>query len=169
MPRPLDETPRWCPSTTLASCAAARGTTSNPRLVARVFGAANPPLRVRLLSCLIQPLGTLGIAGVAAGAFAVFVGRDGPSATRIDFEAVAQVAQVAQVTSRQVHELARFVEQVDPQALLQFASLASGSSLALASGFSAAALALLYRRLQPTMTARAASAASLAPRVRRAA
>ena len=85
MPRPLDETPRWCPSTTLASCAAARGTTSNPRLVARVFGAANPPLRVRLLSCLIQPLGTLGIAGVAAGAFAVFVGRDGPSATRIDF------------------------------------------------------------------------------------
>ena len=120
--------------------------------------AANQPLRVRLLGCLMQPLGTLGIAGVAAGAFAVFVGRDGSSITRIDIEAVAQVAQV---TSRQVHELALFVEQVDPQALLQFASLASGSSLALASGFSAAALALLYRRLQPTLTARAATAARL--------
>lgn len=158
MPRPLDETPRSYPTTTLASCGAARGTTSNPRLVARVFAAANQPLRVRLLGCLMQPLGTLGIAGVAAGAFAVFVGRDGSSITRVDIEAVAQVAQV---TSRQVHELALFVEQVDPQALLQFASLASGSSLALASGFSAAALALLYRRLQPTLTARAATAARL--------
>lgn len=155
MPRPPDDTRRPGQPQAIASFGAARGTTSNPRLVARVFAAASTTLRVRLLSCLMQPLGTLGIAGVAAGAFAVFVGRDGPRDTRIDVEAVAQVAQV---TSQQVHELASFVEQVDPQALLQFASLASGSSLALATGFSAAALALLYRRLQPAITARAATA-----------
>lgn len=123
-----------------------RAATPGPRLVARLFAAAGNPLRVRLLHCLMRPLGTLGTAGVAAGAFAVFVGRDDRGGVPLDSEAIAQVAQL---TSRQVQELALFVEQVDPQALLQFASLASGSSLALATSFSAAALVLLTRRLQP--------------------
>lgn len=126
--------------------ARAREAAPSPRLVARLFAAAGNPLRVRLLHCLMRPLGTLGIAGVAAGAFAVFVGRDGGGGAALDAEAIAQVSQL---TGQQVQELALFVEQVDPQALLQFASLASGSSLALATSFSAAALVLLTRRLQP--------------------
>jgi hypothetical protein len=116
--------------------------TPSSRLVARLFAAAGNPLRARLLACLMRPLGPLGLAGVAAGAFAAFVSpRDG-SEPRIDLEAVAQLS------SRQVHELAHFVEQVNPQALQQFASLVSSSPLAMAT-FSASALALLYRRLQP--------------------
>lgn len=157
MPRPLDPTPRSCPPGPAAPAVTERGAASTCGLVARVFSAASHPLRVRLLNCLMQPLGTLGIAGVAAGAFAVFVARDS-AGTRIDVEAIAQVAQV---TRRQVHELASFVEQVDPQALLQFASLASVGSLALASGFSAAALALLYRRLQPVSAPHGTAAARL--------
>ena len=114
----------------------------NSRLVARLFNAAAAPLRISLLRCLMRPLGTLGAAGVAAGAFVAFVDRRGAEAP-IDAEAVSQVS------GQQIHELAHFVEQVDPQALQQFVSLASGSSLAMATSFSAAALLLLYRRLQP--------------------
>lgn len=125
-----------------------RGAAPSPRLVARLFAAAANPLRVRLLHCLMRPLGTLGIAGVASGAFAVFVGREGGGTAALDADAMAQVARL---TSQQVQELALFVEQVDPQALLQFASLVSLSPLAVTTTFSAAALALLYRQLQPRL------------------
>jgi hypothetical protein len=135
----------------------ARVGTPSSRLVARLFAAAGNPLRVRLLRCLMQPLGTLGAAGVAAGAFAAFLNRHGGADAQIDPEAVSRLS------SQQVVELAHFVEQVDPQALQQFASLASGSSLAMAT-FSAAALVLLYRRLQPAATLRAV--ADSAPGVR---
>jgi hypothetical protein len=111
--------------------------------VARLFTAAGAPLRMRLLRCLMQPLGTLGAAGVAAGAFASFLSRQGGLDPNLDPDAVARVS------SRQVLELANFVEQVDPQALQQFASLVASSPLAMAT-FSASALVLLYRRLQPT-------------------
>jgi hypothetical protein len=122
--------------------AAGRTGTPTPRLVARLFAAAGNPLRVRLLRCLMHPLGPLGAAGVAAGAFATFLNPRGGTELVIDLDAVAQLS------SRQVHELAQFVEQVDPQALQQFASLASSSPLAVAT-FSASALVLLYRGLQP--------------------
>lgn len=127
--------------------AAAPAGTRGPRLVARLFASAGSPLRVRLLRCLIRPLGPLGAAGVAAGAFAAFLDARGGS------EPVIAQDAAARVTSQQVHELAHFVEQVDPQALQQFASLVSGSPLAMAT-FSASALVLLYRRLQPGSTGR---------------
>lgn len=121
--------------------APARSAAPGPRLVARLFAAAGNPLRVRLLRCLMRPLGPLGAAGVAAGAFAAFLNPRGGSEPVIEPEAVARLS------SGQVQELAHFVEQVDPQALQQFAGLASSSPLAMAT-FSAAALVLLYRRLQ---------------------
>jgi hypothetical protein len=127
---------------TAADDVAARAAIPNSRLVARLFAAAGNPLRISLLRCLMRPLGTLGAAGVAAGAFVGFLDRRGADAP-IDAEAVSQVS------SQQIYELAHFVEQVDPQALQQFVSLASSSSLAMATTFSAAALMLLYRRLHP--------------------
>lgn len=117
-----------------------------PRLAARLFAAAGNPLRARLLRCLMRPLRLLGAAGVASGVFVMFIDRrDGD--LHIDADAVAQVS------SQQLFELARFVEQVDPQALQQFASLVAGSPLALAT-FSASVLLLLSRRLQPTTAPR---------------
>ncbi len=120
--------------------AATRTVSLTSRLVARLFNAAGNPLRARLLRCLMRPLSLLGVAGVASGAFVAFIDRRGGE-LRIDAEAVAQVS------SQQMLELARFVEQVDPQALQQFASLAANSPLALAT-FSASVLLLLSRRLQ---------------------
>ncbi len=64
------------------------------------------------------------------------------------------------MSSRQIYELAHFVEQVDPQALQQFAGLVSSSSLAMATTFSAAALVLLYRRLQPALAQRESAGTS---------
>jgi hypothetical protein len=127
--------------TILTDRIAARAGTPAARLVARLFAAAGNPLRVRLLRCLMHPLGTLGAAAVAAGAFAAFLDPRGGT------EPVIDPAAVAQLSSRQVHDLAQFVEQVDPQALQQFASLAASSPLAMAT-FSAAELVLLNRRLQ---------------------
>ena len=80
-------------------------------VIPAALAAAGNPLRVRLLRCLMRPLGPLGAAGVAAGAFAAFLDPRGGGEPVIDLEAAAQVS------SQQVHELARFVEQVEPQAL----------------------------------------------------
>jgi hypothetical protein len=113
-----------------------------PRLVARLFVAADMPLRARLLAILMKPMGALCIAGVAAGAFTWVLRRGGAVA-----DASLDLEQVGRVSSEQVLELARFVEQVNPQALLDFAALVEASHLGLAT-FSASALLLLYRALQ---------------------
>ena len=142
MPNEFDEIsePLPLPAQGSGSEAATRTGSLTSRLVARLFNAAGNPLRARLLRCLMRPLGLLGVAGVASGAFVAFIDRRGGELL-IDPEAVAQVS------SQQMLELARFVEQVDPQALQQFASLAANSPLALAT-FSASVLLLLSRRLQ---------------------
>lgn len=132
----LDLAPLMPPvATGLAAAVAA------PRLVARLYAAAGVPLRARLLACLMRPLGTLAVAGIAAGAFAGFLYRRDAASMTVDLE------DAARVSTAQVLELARFVEQVDPQALQHFAGLVSGSTLGLAT-FSSAALVLLYRALQ---------------------
>ncbi len=112
------------------------------RLVARLFVAADVPLRARLLASLMKPLGALGIAGVAAGAFAWAVRRGAVVA-----DAAVDLDRVGRISSDQVLELARFAEQVDPQALQDFAALIETSHLGLAA-FSASALLLLYRAMQ---------------------
>lgn len=111
--------------------------TPAPRLVLRLYAASNEALRAQLLTCLLRPLGLLGAAGAAAGAFSAFVLRRGPAP-------LVQADEVAQVSTEQVLELARFVEQVDPQVLVQVADLLSTHSIGMAT-FSAAAMVLLYR------------------------
>ncbi len=120
--------------------AAIRNTAS--RLVKRLYVAADAPLRARLLASLMRPMGLLGIAGIAAGAFARTLWRHGAPGAGIDLESASLIS------GEQVLELARFVEQVDPQALHDFATVVAGSPVAFAS-FGASALVLLYRALPP--------------------
>jgi len=115
---------------------------SASRLVMRLYVAADVPLRARLLASLMRPMGLLGIAGIAAGAFARTLWRRGAADTGID------MAGASRISGKQVRKLASFVEQVDPQALHDFATLIAGSPVALAT-FSASALMLLYRALPP--------------------
>ena len=87
------------------------------RLMARLYASANLALRTRLVACLLRPLGSLGVAAVAAGAFTVVLSRRGAGGLGV------AMADVAEFSKEQVAELARFVEQVSPEALQQAAGL----------------------------------------------
>jgi hypothetical protein len=117
-----------------------------PRLVARLYGGANASLRARILGCLLRPLGPLGLVAVASGAFAGFLSR----ATPAGFAVALDDAQ--RFSREQVFELARFAEQVDPQALQQITGLLADGAMNNAingplgvAAFSAAAVPLLVR------------------------
>ncbi|MDQ6638138.1 MAG: hypothetical protein M3Z15_00535 [Pseudomonadota bacterium] len=85
------------------------------RLLARLYASANLALRTRLVACLVRPLGSLGVAAVAAGAFTVVLSRSGGLSVAM--------ADVGRFSREQIAELAHFVEQVSPQALQQAAGL----------------------------------------------
>jgi hypothetical protein len=110
--------------------------------VSRLYAAANRPLRTQLLDCLLRPLGTLGLAGIAAGAFASFLHRSGTDGARVVID------DVGRYSNDQILELARFVEQVSPQALQQFAGLIADNPVGMAA-FSASAAMLLLRAVRP--------------------
>jgi hypothetical protein len=107
-----------------------------PRLLARLYASASEALRARLVDCLVRPLGPLALAGVAAGAFSAVVLRSGAVAIAV------AVGDLARFSKEQVAELARFVEQVSPDALAQAAQLVTDNPLAVGA-FSAAVAVLL--------------------------
>src|SRR5678816_4368801 len=96
---------------------AARAENRAARLMARLYGSANLALRTRLVACLVRPLGSLGVAAVAAGAFTVVLSRRSAGGLGV------AMADVAGFSEEQVAALARFVGQVRPEALRQAASL----------------------------------------------
>lgn len=87
------------------------------RLVSRLYASVGAPLRARMLAGLLRPLGPLGLAAIAAGAFAGFLQRAGQDGIRVALE------DTGRYSSEQIFELARFVEQVSPQALQQVAGV----------------------------------------------
>jgi hypothetical protein len=103
-----------------------------PRLVARLYRASNEAVRVQLLNCLLQPLGQ---------------------------EVMVRAEELNQITTEQVLELARFAEQVNPDALRQVAQLVSHQPMGMAT-FTAAALVLLHRSLSLTMRSMETQASS---------
>ncbi len=125
--------------------AAERRRTPVHRLVARLYEAADLPLRARLLAPLLQPLGPLGLMAVAAGAFGMFLHRRAEGAVPLE--------DVARLSGAQVAELARFVEQVSPEALQQIASLVADNPIGF-TGFGAAVAMLLVRALRSGRAAR---------------
>jgi hypothetical protein len=105
------------------------------RLTARLYASANLALRTRLLACLLRPLGALGTAAVAAGAFTVVWSRSSAGGLG------GAVSDVAHFSKEQIAELARFVEQVSPEALQQAAALVLDNGLGV--GAFTASVALL--------------------------
>ena len=150
LPDEFDDLP--APPAARAALSAAPAPRPVARLAARLYGAAPRPLRARLLACLLQPLGTLAVAGVAAGAFGRWLYRGGPDG------APEALAEVDRFSSHQLTELAGFVEQVSPQALEDFARMLTEQPMGMAS-FSVAGAMLLLRWLRqgdrgPAATAR---------------
>jgi len=145
MPDEFDDTmdpARAVASSVSSAPAATRRTAPVARLVCRLYGVAPPALRAKLLACLVRPLGTLGVVGVAAGAFGVLLYRSGPDGAR------AAVGDMARFSNHQIFELVQFVEQVSPDALQDFARLFTERSMGMAA-FSASAALLLMRALRP--------------------
>ena len=111
------------------------------RLVSRLYGAASAPLRARMLACLVRPLGSLGLAAVASGAFAQLLYRGREADPGIP------IGDLGGYSNDQIFELARFVEQVSPDAIQQVAGLLADNPVG-ASAFSAAVAMLLMRAVR---------------------
>ena len=92
------------------------------RLLARVYASANHALKTRLIACLVRPLGPLALASVAAGAFTALLSRSGGGGLSI------AIGDATRFSQEQIAELARFVEQVQPDALVEAARLAAAHS-----------------------------------------
>lgn len=111
------------------------------RLMARLYASSSIALRTRLLTCLLRPLGSLGVAAVAAGAFTMVVTRQGAGSLGV------VVADAAHFSKEQVAELARFVEQVSPEALQQAAGMVFDNPFGVGS-FTASVAVLLALELR---------------------
>ena len=121
----------------------ARDTPSVPVLVANIFTKLQLAQRVRVLRRLLMPVGPMALAVLGGGAFAKFVGQARWSRMSISLE------DTARLTSSQVFELVRYVEQSNPQALQQILVVLArdpGTMAAVGATFAA----LVVRRLSTT-------------------
>lgn len=114
-----------------------------PRLVSRLYRGARPGARARILAALTRPLGSLGLAAIASGAFAGIAARRRGAGVEIGLD------EAARFTSDQVLELSRFVEQVDPDVLQHLASDVVASPAGFTAFGVAVALLVLRARRRP--------------------
>lgn len=135
---PQTDEPHFQP--TPVATAAARVAVPAPRLISHLYDLGDQALRSRLLARLLQPLGTLGMAAVAAGAFACFVQRRTASGVMVALD------DVSRYSTEQILELARFVEQVDPEILQGVTQRMANTPVGLAA-LSASAAMLLWGSL----------------------
>jgi hypothetical protein len=141
----FDDTVDALPVAPAAPAAAGRGRAA--RLIARLYGSANLALRTRLVACLIRPLSPLGLAAIGAGAFTIFLSRRGAGGISV------AIADVAQFSKEQIAELARFVEQVSPEALVQVAAMVADNPVGVGT-FTASVAVLLALELRGPPAAR---------------
>jgi hypothetical protein len=106
------------------------------RLAARLYAGATAVQRSRIVATLCRPLGPLALVAVASGAFAGLLDRANA------LGGTWQIDDLAGFTRDQVFELARFVEQVSPEALRQVAGSVAENPWGV-SALGAAAAALL--------------------------
>jgi hypothetical protein len=88
-----------------------------PALVCEIYRESPPPLRARLLECLLRPVRPLPLVAIAAGAFGAFLHRESWSRVTVSIE------DALRFSAEQVFELARYVEQFQPETFRQVASL----------------------------------------------
>ena len=106
------------------------------RLAARLYAGASAVQRSRIVVMLAKPLGPLALVAVASGAFAGLLDRVHALGAALPIDGLADFSR------DQVFELARFVEQVSPDALQQVAGAIAENPLGV-SAFGAAAAVLL--------------------------
>jgi len=115
------------------------------QLLCDVYRESAPPLRARLLECLLRPVRPLGLVAVAAGAFGGFLHRDTWSGLSIS------VDDALRFSADQVFELARYVGQLQPEAMQQVAGLMADNPVCLQT-LSASLFLLALRLWAPAST-----------------
>ena len=111
-----------------------RGALAIPEVVARAFAVANAGLRVRVLSRLINSAGTMALAVVGGGVF-----------FRLSYARAVSLEDAARVTTSQVFELARYVQQSNPPAIVHVMGLLTRDPATMSAlGASLAAIAIGY-------------------------
>lgn len=116
-------------------------------LVSELYNDAPAPLRTKLVECLLRPVGPLAIVTIAAGAFSHLLYRLRLHGVPVSLD------DVARISSEHVLELARYVEQCSPHALLRIGSLIASSPIGIASvSGSALLVALSAWRRQPNQS-----------------
>ena len=97
-----------------------------PASVAEAFGRLNVGLRARMLRRLLTSVGPLALTVVAGGAFAKYIKHARWPEVPVSFE------DAARATSGQVYELARYVQQSNPQLFGQLLDLLSHDAATIA-------------------------------------
>lgn len=88
-----------------------------PQLVCEVYRESPAPLRARLLECLLKPVRPLPLVAISAGAFGAFLHRETWGRVTVSID------DAVRFSAEQVFELARYVEQFQPETFRQVASL----------------------------------------------
>jgi hypothetical protein len=114
--------------------------TSMARLLATAYRQAAPPLRARLLTTLLQPVGPLALVAIGAGAFARLLPTSRWQAVQV------RADDALQIQAQQVLDLVHYVEQKSPELLWQLPQLLPDSALWLGSAAGAVLLLLLRAR-----------------------
>jgi hypothetical protein len=96
-----------------AGAVAASETQSLAALVASAFTRVRITQRVRVLRCLLQPVGPMALAVLGGGVFAKYIAQARWPRMSISLE------DAAAVTSSQVYELVRYIEQSNPLVVQQ--------------------------------------------------
>ena len=88
-------------------------TQSLPVIIASAFTRLRIAQRVRVLRCLLQPVGPMALAVLGGGVFAKYIVQARWPRISVSLE------DAARVTSGQVYELVRYIEQSNPLAVQQ--------------------------------------------------
>ncbi len=122
-----------------------------PAIVARAFSAAGAGLRVKVLSRLLSSVGPLALTVVGGGVFAKYVQQARWSALSVS------LSDAARVTSRQIYDLAMYVQQSNPDVTRQILNVVSRDVTTMtALGATVGAIAISYlsnRAIKPQQPA----------------
>lgn len=138
--KPSDAIPRIpYPSREPESLAVTPAIEAMPEIVTQAFEAASAGVRVRVLKLLLRAVGPLALAVVAGGAFARYVTQARWSALSVS------ISDATRVSSSQIHELAAYVQQSNPDVARQIiAMLARDVSTMTALGATVGAILIGY-------------------------
>jgi hypothetical protein len=119
---------------------AASETQNLPAALANAFTRLRLGQRVRVLRRLLLPVGPMALAALAGGAFAKYASQARWPRIAISFD------DAARVTSGQIYELVRYVQQSNPHVLQQVLAVLARDATAMAAiGAAVAAIVLKHQ------------------------